>query len=255
MGFTVSSGGNYKMIKKYFLALEDLLCSRISVIDNNAFNMSKERLCGLMKKEHSLDDVLNTVFNYSGYLVYRSIRPQQVQVELKRLANKVDSIRPLNILEVGTYTGGSLYVWARHFKSCQKIISIDLPVGLRARKWAQSNIKFFKLFDEAKQLYFLRENSHNAKTVAKVSEILGPEPIDFLFIDGDHSYNGVRQDFENYRQFMRPGGIVAFHDIVNSKLEVSKFWTEVKSEFKSEEIVGEDLAPYGIPFGIGIIYM
>jgi len=243
------------MIKKYIFALEDVLCSKISFIDNAAFSRSKQRLCGLMGKENSLDDILNTVFSYSGYWIYRSICPQQVQVELKHLANEIDKIKPLNILEIGTYTGGSLYVWARHFQSCRKIISIDLPIGLRARSWAQSNIKFFKLFDRTKQFHFLREDSHNSKTVAKVTKILGPESVDFLFIDGDHSYKGVKQDFDNYIQFVRPGGIVAFHDIVNSKLDVRKFWMEVKSKFKSKEIVAQDLAPYGIPFGIGIVYI
>ena len=242
------------MIKRYTLALEDVLCSKISVIDNAVFSMSKERLFRLMSKESSLDDILDTVFNYSGYWVYRSICPQQVRIELKRLAHEVDKIKPLNILEIGTYTGGSLYAWARHFQSCRKIISIDMPMGLRARSCAHTNIKFFRLFDRTKQLYFLREDSHSDRTVNMVSEILGPEPVDFLFIDGDHSYNGVKQDFDNYRQFMRPGGIVAFHDIVNSKCDVSKFWAEIKGEFESKEIVAQDLSPYGIPFGIGIIY-
>jgi predicted O-methyltransferase YrrM len=250
----MASSGVREMIKKYALALEDVLCSKISAIDNAAFSMSRERLHGLMNKEHSLDDILNTVFSYTGYWAYRSIRPQQVRIELKRLAHEVDKIRPVNILEVGTYTGGSLYVWARHFQSCRKIISIDLPMGLRARACAQLNIKFFRLFDGIKQIYFLREDSHSNRTVGMVSEILGSEPVDFLFIDGDHSYSGVKQDFDNYRQFMRPGGIVAFHDIVNSKCDVSKFWTEVKNEFESKEIVAQDLAPYGIPFGIGIIF-
>ena len=36
-----------------------------------------------------------------------------------------------------------------------------------------------------------------------------PSAIDFLFLDGDHSYEGVRRDFENYAPLVRPGGIVA----------------------------------------------
>lgn len=37
-------------------------------------------------------------------------------------------------------------------------------------------------------------------------------PIDFLFIDGDHSEAGVNQDWENWHRFVVPGGVVAFHD-------------------------------------------
>lgn len=36
--------------------------------------------------------------------------------------------------------------------------------------------------------------------------------IDLLFIDGDHTYEGVRKDIEAWVKFVKPGGIVAFHD-------------------------------------------
>ena len=39
------------------------------------------------------------------------------------------------------------------------------------------------------------------------------EKLDFLFIDGDHSYDGVKADFEMYAPMVRPGGLIAFHDI------------------------------------------
>jgi hypothetical protein len=37
-------------------------------------------------------------------------------------------------------------------------------------------------------------------------------PIDFLFIDGDHSETGVRQDWDEWHQYVVPGGVVVFHD-------------------------------------------
>jgi len=43
---------------------------------------------------------------------------------------------------------------------------------------------------------------------------LNGEPLDFLFIDGDHTYEGVKRDFEMYSPLVRNGGIIAFHDIV-----------------------------------------
>jgi len=36
--------------------------------------------------------------------------------------------------------------------------------------------------------------------------------LDLLFIDGDHSYDGVKSDWEAYKQLLRPGSIVVFHD-------------------------------------------
>jgi predicted O-methyltransferase YrrM len=39
-----------------------------------------------------------------------------------------------------------------------------------------------------------------------------PENIDFLFIDGDHSLEGIRKDWELFSRKLRPGGIAALHD-------------------------------------------
>lgn len=38
------------------------------------------------------------------------------------------------------------------------------------------------------------------------------EPLDFVYIDGDHSYEGVRADLEAYFPLIREGGIIAGHD-------------------------------------------
>lgn len=36
--------------------------------------------------------------------------------------------------------------------------------------------------------------------------------VDLLFIDGDHSYEGVKADWESYKKFLKPGSTVIFHD-------------------------------------------
>lgn len=41
------------------------------------------------------------------------------------------------------------------------------------------------------------------------------EPVGLLWIDGDHSYAGVRRDFEDWFPRLAEGGWIAFHDTVN----------------------------------------
>lgn len=41
-------------------------------------------------------------------------------------------------------------------------------------------------------------------------------PIDMLFIDGDHSYEGCRRDLEAWGSYVKHGGIVIFHDYPNA---------------------------------------
>jgi hypothetical protein len=58
-----------------------------------------------------------------------------------------------------------------------------------------------------------------------------PESIDLLHIDGYHTYEAVRGDFENWYPKVRPGGIVLFHDVAARLLDFGawRFWNELMS--------------------------
>jgi hypothetical protein len=53
---------------------------------------------------------------------------------------------------------------------------------------------------------FIHDYSQN------VHHLFESKSVDFLFIDGDHTYNGVKQDFELYYDKVRKGGLIYFHD-------------------------------------------
>jgi len=114
--------------------------------------------------------------------------------------------------------------------------------------------KFFMLFDDNKQFYFLWGDSHSEKIVNSLSRILKSDKIDFLFIDGDNSYEVVKQDFYVYKKYVSGGGIIALHyiDNTNSAIGVKKFWNEIKYKYPSEEIVASQNQVWA---GIGIIYL
>ena len=88
-----------------------------------------------------------------------------------------------------------------------------------------------------------------------MKQILGKRKIDLLFIDADHSYAGVKQDFNMYSPLVRKGGIIALHDIVKhtklTDVHVDIFWHEIRSKYHSKEIIDKDNAGWG---GIGIVY-
>lgn len=54
--------------------------------------------------------------------------------------------------------------------------------------------------------------------------------IDFAFIDGDHSYEGVKNDFFNIYPFLSPNGSIAFHD-TNSHIGARKFLIELRTRY------------------------
>lgn len=41
-------------------------------------------------------------------------------------------------------------------------------------------------------------------------------PVEFVFIDGDHSYDGLRGDWEAWSGLVEPGGVIALHDSQSS---------------------------------------
>lgn len=54
--------------------------------------------------------------------------------------------------------------------------------------------------------------------IRKDSRVAGREwvePIDLLWIDGDHSYEGCLADLENFFPHLKPGGWVGLHDYLN----------------------------------------
>jgi predicted O-methyltransferase YrrM len=48
----------------------------------------------------------------------------------------------------------------------------------------------------------------------QVAHVIGDGTQDFVFIDGDHSYEGAKRDIDAWRSKVRPGGILAGHDYV-----------------------------------------
>jgi len=62
---------------------------------------------------------------------------------------------------------------------------------------------------------------------AEISETWKKQ-IRLLFIDGSHGYEDVKKDFSNWIKFLKPGGIVVFHDSLVWE-DVNKFVKEVMS--------------------------
>ena len=71
-------------------------------------------------------------------------------------------------------------------------------------------------------------DSHKPQTMQELHRVLCGRKIDLLFIDGNHSYASVKQDYELFGLLTEH--IVAFHDIsasINS--DVRRFWQELSS--------------------------
>jgi hypothetical protein len=93
-------------------------------------------------------------------------------------------------------------------------------------------------------------DSHSETTRQRIAALLDGRAVDFLFIHGDHSCEGIWQDFKTYSPFVAPGGLIAFHDISQNPGEwtkgVAQFWREFTVEHETEERVVNDEPGFGI---------
>lgn len=187
---------------------------------------------------------------------HRVIRPQQIKEELLQLASIVQQRRPRFILEIGTCNGGSLFVISRLAHPDSTIISVDLPGGTFGGRFPSYHVPILKCLPLAGQtLHLLEANSHDAGTKERICSLLTGNKLDLLYIDGDHTYDGVKRDFEMYAPLVQKGGVVIFHDIVHHRrelgCEVELFWNEIKCKYTHQEIIHNPQAGWA---GIGILY-
>lgn len=184
----------------------------------------------------------------------------QKQEELCTLIKILQKRKLKTVVEIGTAKGGTFYAWCMLAQADAQLISIDLPLGGLGAKDKPGDIERFESHGRGEQkLFFLRENSQLTATRKKLSEILNGQKIDFLFIDGDHSYKGVKKDWELYSTLVKRDGIIAFHDIVvhphAPACKVYKLWNSLKSKYKSKEILDPlDTTAWKQWGGIGVIY-
>ena len=205
----------------------------------------------------TVEDFADIPFSFRGEGFFSDIRPMQSVEEFRSLYRAVARKRPQTVLEIGTFSGGTLYSWCRCAEPDALIISIDLPRGKFGGGYIPQRAPFYRAFRrEGQEMVLLRSDSHSTETLKRVREILGAKRVDFLFIDGDHTYTGVKQDFELYLPLVAPGGLVALHDVhprpKKPKIEVHRFWKELKQVYpQHEEWI--DLGGVNRAIGIGLI--
>lgn len=175
--------------------------------------------------------------------------------ELRGLCELVGELRPLRVLEVGTQMGGTLMCWCRLSSPVAQIISVDLPDGPYGGGYPLERVPVFRSFVQGKQrLTLIRADSHLPVTLQKVELELAGLDLDFLFIDGDHSYEGCMNDFEMYGPLVRKGGLIAFHDIAEHGPEmachVREVWEDVKGEYEHLEFTRDSDPNWG---GVGVL--
>jgi cephalosporin hydroxylase len=207
-----------------------------------------KRLAAYHSNDRSLEERIDWAMSFGGHGYYR-IKTLQIKSEILALAREVEALRPKTIMEIGTARGGTLLIWSS--LASEKAISCDMQdMSIQGELLTALPPK-----GSTCEVVLLSGNSHEDSFRQQVEAELKGKQVDFLFIDGDHTEKGVEADYRDYRHLVRPGGIIAFHDIVeNQPLDINQvyyFWQRLKKEVPITEEFVSDSQQCG--FGIGIV--
>jgi len=146
----------------------------------------------------------------------------------------IREVTPKIFVELGTYYGHS------YFSFCQSVLEAVILTKCYAVDTWQGDEHTGQYDEEV----FARVNVHNLKHYAGFSRLLRmtfddavtcftDESIELLHIDGLHTYEAVRHDFETWLPKLAPGAVVMFHDtdVRERDFGVWKLWEELQARY------------------------
>ena len=165
----------------------------------------------------------------------------QREAEFTQLLDLYRERKPMSVLEIGTYYGGTLYHWLRNAQPGALVVSVDsYATGVDNRdtyfSWAPDDVSLHAVAGDNRDPDIRHE-------VLRISE-----SYEWVFIDAGHQYEEVRSDWLNYGSL---GAVVAFHDI--NYPQVGALWREIRSQdyAKTREFVFDSTEEW---HGIGVVF-
>lgn len=179
----------------------------------------------------------------------------QKPTELSAMVSFLESKKLETVVEIGTARGGVFYVLTQLAASDAVLASIDLPDGIFGGGYTEEDQKKFRSWAKPGQrMHFLPKDSHKQSTKRELLKALGGRQVDLLFIDGDHTYEGVKADWEMYAPLVKDGGLVILHDICHHPTvpacQVEKLWKQLRGKYNVTELIDPNDVNWG---GIGIV--
>lgn len=143
------------------------------------------------------------------------IQCQQVPDEVSRfLAHMIEYARVNSYLEIGVAAGGTAWL-INHFLKPKRMVLID------DNKHPKAHVRPFVLDGISREEII--GDSHNPVTTNVLTG-----KFDLVIIDGDHSYEGISADIDNFLPFINDGGYLMLHDSVIESFGIKRKASELK---------------------------
>ena len=213
------------MLSDFLKAPSRYILDRGSLARDLSFHLG--RITGLARPATDWQQLLHALADFHNNF----LEATQIESEIIAALELFEQEQPRRVLEIGTARGGNFYLLSRAAAEDATLVSLDLPGGPFGGGYSTWKLPIYRrLVRPGQRPVFLRANSHDVSSVEIVRRHLNQQPLDLAFIDGDHTYQGVKRDWELYSPLVRAGGLIAFHDIVeNPGWGVNRLWNEVKT--------------------------
>jgi len=154
---------------------------------------------------------------------------------IKELGDNSDK----TMIEIGSFVGESTIMFAQSFK---KVIAVDPFMEGYDEKDPTS---YLFEFDNVYQTYLDRITIYpNIQTIIETSDNavkeLDSETYDFIYLDGLHTYEGVKKDIQNYLPLVKKGGVIGGHDYTNQISHLVGVYQAVNEMFGEPDKVFKD---------------
>jgi len=122
------------------------------------------------------------------------------------------ALRKETILEIGSYVGASTCCFGAALKKNKygKVLCIDTWKNDAMSEGPRDTYAEFLKNTEPFSKFIIPIRGFSTEVTAQVGNYTSH--VDLLFIDGDHTYDGVKADWNTYRGFLEIGSVIAFHD-------------------------------------------
>jgi len=144
--------------------------------------------------------------------------------ETSLLTMLVDSVKPKVVLEFGCNVGMTAKRVLENIPGIERYVGVDVPFDHKTTLVCQSSEVPLHpgCYADDPRFWLLiadRELTHDDL-----------EPVDAVFIDGDHSFDGVMHDSRLARELIRSPGIIVWHDFLNPSVDVTKVLDQLSEE-------------------------
>ena len=172
----------------------------------------RARYSSVERWPESVDGFEDLAFLFSSNQLNHGIASLQLDEAalLYRLARRVPADGA--VVEIGRFKGGSTFLLATALADGAELWSYDLHVALRPDL---SGPRLDSELRGALDRYGLSGRVHLVVGDSRTVEP-PPRPLTLVFVDGDHTYEGARADYERWSELLAPGGDLLFHDAVDT---------------------------------------